>query len=85
MSYNFAIIIGTPAEDMSCFMEENAHAVSARKLKRIGYTSSTVRHWMRATTETPHGKKSRMPCKCGDSRKIFGQLLKRDYITYPLI
>jgi hypothetical protein len=70
---------------MSGFMEENVHAVSARKPKSIGDTSSTVHHWMQATTKTPHGKKSRMPCKCGDSRKTFGQLLKRDYITYPLI
>jgi hypothetical protein len=70
---------------MSGFMEENAHDVSARKPKMIGDTSSTVRHWMRATTETPYGKKSRRPCKCGDSRQTFGQLLKRDYITYPLI
>jgi hypothetical protein len=70
---------------MSGFMEENAHAVYVRKPKRIGYTSSTVRHWMRDTTETPHGKKSRRPCKCGESRQTFGQLLKRDYITYPLM
>jgi hypothetical protein len=82
---HFVIIIGTPVQDMSGFMEENAHAVYARKPKRIGDTSSTVRHWMRATTKTPHGKKSRRPCKCGDSRKNFGQLLKRGYITYPLI
>jgi hypothetical protein len=70
---------------MSGFMEENAHDVYARKSKMIEDTSSTVRHWKRATTETPHGKKSRRPCKCGDSRQTFGQLLKRDYITYPLI
>jgi hypothetical protein len=43
---NFVIIIGTPVQDMSCFMEEKTHAVSARKPKRIGDTSSTVRHWM---------------------------------------
>jgi hypothetical protein len=67
------------------FMEDKAHDVSTRKPKRLGDTSSTVRHWMRATNETPHGKKSRRPLKCGDSRKTFGQLLKRDYITYPLI
>jgi hypothetical protein len=38
---------------MSGFMEENAHAVSVRKPKRIGDTSSTVRHWMQTTTKTP--------------------------------
>jgi hypothetical protein len=77
--------IGTPVQDMSDFMEENAHAVSTRKPKRIGDKSSSVRHLMRATTKTPHGKRSRRPCKCGDSRHTFGQLLKRDYINYPLI
>jgi hypothetical protein len=63
------------------FMEENTHAVSARTPKRIGDTSSTARHWMRATTKMPRGKKSRRPCKCGNSRKTFGQLLKRDSVT----
>jgi hypothetical protein len=46
------MISGIPVQGMSGFMEENAHAVSVRKPKRIGDISSTVRHWMQATTET---------------------------------
>jgi hypothetical protein len=85
MLSNFAITIGIPVQDMLSFMEENAHDVSVNKSKRTGDTFLTVRHWMRATTEIPHGKKSRRTCKCGDSRQTFGRQWKRDYNTYPEI
>jgi hypothetical protein len=85
MSSNFATLTGIPVQDMLSSMEETAHAVSVKKPKRTGDTFLTVPHWMRATTETPHDKKSRKTCKCGDSRQFFGQLLKRDYNTYPEI
>jgi hypothetical protein len=57
MSSDFATITGTPVQEMLSSMEEIAHAVSVKKQKRTGDTFSTVRHWMRATIETPHGKK----------------------------
>jgi hypothetical protein len=85
MSSNFATITGIPVQDMLSSMEEIAHAVSVKKPKRTGETLLTVSHWMRATTKTPHGKKSIRTCKCGDSRQTFGQLWKRDYNTFPEI
>jgi hypothetical protein len=66
-------------------MEEITHAVSVKKPKKTGDTFLNVHHWMQATIETLHGKKSRRTCKCGDSRQTFGQLWKRDYNTYPEI
>jgi hypothetical protein len=85
MSSNFATITGILVQDMLSSMEETAHAVSVKKPKRTGDTLLTVYNWMRATTETPHGKKLIRTCKCGDSRQTFGQLRKRDYNTYPEI
>jgi hypothetical protein len=66
----------------SSYMEETAYAVYVKKPKRTGDTLSTACRWMRATTKMPHGKKSKRTCKCGDSRQTFGQLWKRDLITY---
>jgi hypothetical protein len=85
MLSNFATFTGITVHDMLSSMEETAHAVSVKKPKRTGDTLLTVRHWMQATTERPHDKKSRRTCKCGDSQQTFGQLWKRDYNTYPEI
>jgi hypothetical protein len=62
-------------------MEETAHAASVKKPKKIGYTFLTARRWMRATTEMPHGKKSKRTCKCGDYRHNYGQQWKRGVST----
>jgi hypothetical protein len=62
-------------------MEETAHAASVKKPKRNGDTFLTARPWMRATTEMPHGKKSkrtRLPAEFWTALEKGLQHLSRD-------